>query len=329
MSFRISPLWWPALALASPVIVPWLLVKNRRFQANHARAAALNRERIAQAEPLELPELDYLELTVLVDWKTEQGFTGDAGVSYWFKTNLGAILFDVGFGPTRPALSDNAAKLGFHLNQVDALAISHLHSDHIGGLAAQRARQVTVPDALLPVEPKPCFLPDVAGAKRFKPEMVTRPQLLAAGVASTGPLARSLFLFGHTEEQALLARVKGKGLVVFTGCGHPTIEVVLEMTRRLSDAPLYAVGGGLHFPITEGRGSRAGIQFQMVIGTGKPPWQRVTDEDLGRTIAAINRAGPKEVYLSAHDTCDCSLDRMSNELAARTQVLKAGVTYYL
>jgi 7,8-dihydropterin-6-yl-methyl-4-(beta-D-ribofuranosyl)aminobenzene 5'-phosphate synthase len=329
MASRVSPVWWPVLAVASPVIVPWLLIRNRRFQKDRTRAAELNQERISQAEPLEVPELDFLELTVLVEWKAQEGFLGDAGVSYLLKTELGSMLYDVGFGPTRPALTHNAAKLGFHLDQVAALTISHLHGDHMGGMPAQQSRQVTVPDELMSPEPKPCFLPDRAEAKGFKAKLVERPQLLAAGIASTGPLARSLFVFGYTEEQALLARVKGKGLVVFTGCGHPTIEVVLEMVGRLSDEPLYAVGGGLHFPVTGGRGNRAGIQFQTLIGTGKPPWQRITGEDLSRTISAINTAGPKRVYLSGHDTCDYSLDRMTRELNAETEVLKAGSTYRL
>jgi 7,8-dihydropterin-6-yl-methyl-4-(beta-D-ribofuranosyl)aminobenzene 5'-phosphate synthase len=327
MSFRISPVWWPVLAVASPVIVPWLLVRNRHFQEGRVRAAELNQERMSQAEPLEMAEVDFLELTVLVEWKTEEGFMGDAGVSYLFKTELGSMLYDVSFGPTRPALAHNAAKLGFHLDQVEALTISHLHSDHMGGIPAQRSRQVTVPDELMSPELKPCFLPDRSEAKGFKAELVERSQLLTAGIASTGPLARSLFMFGLTEEQALLVRVKDKGLVVFTGCGHPTIEVVLEMVGRLSNEPLYAVGGGLHFPVTGGRGNRAGIQFQTMIGTGKPPWQRITDEDLSRTIAAINSASPKRVYLSGHDTCDHSLDRMKRELNAETEVLKAGATY--
>ena len=327
MSFRISPVWWPVLAVASPVIVPWLLVRNRHFQEDRARAAKLNQARINQAEPLEMPELDSLEMTVLVEWRAKEGFTGDAGVSYLFETELGSMLYDVGFGPTRPALTHNAAKIGFNLDQVDALTISHLHSDHMGGIPAQRSRQVTVPDELMPLELKPCFLPDRAEAKGFKARLVERPQLLTAGIASTGPLARSLFMFGFTEEQALLARVKDKGLVVFTGCGHPTIEVVLEMVGRLSNEPLYAVGGGLHFPVTGGRGNRAGIQFQTMIGTGKPPWQRITDEDLSRTIAAINSAGPERVYLSGHDTCDYALDRMMRELDAETEVLEAGATY--
>jgi len=328
MSFRISPVWWPVLAVASPVIVPWLLIRNRHFQEDRTRAAELNQERISQAEPLEMPELDFLELTVLVEWKTDEGFMGDAGVSYLFKTELGSMLYDVGFGPTRPALAHNAAKLDFSLDQVEALAISHLHGDHMGGIRAQRSLQVTVPDQLMSSEPMPCFLPDTAEAQGFKAELVEKPQLLAAGIASTGPLARSLFLFGYTEEQALLARVKDRGLVVFTGCGHPTIEVILDMVGRLSDEPLYAVGGGLHFPVTGGRGDRAGIQFQTIMGTGKPLWQRITDEDLSRTINAINGAGPEKVYLSGHDTCDYALDRMKRELNAETEVLKVGATYH-
>lgn len=329
MSFRISPVWWPLMGLASPVLVPWLVVRNRRFQQNGTRAAEINQERMRNARPLDPPELEYLELTALVEWKAREGFVGEAGVSYLFRTDLGSMLFDVGFGPAGPALTPNAAKLGFSLDQVEALAISHLHGDHMGGLGAQRSRQVTVPDELMPSGVKPCFLPDRAEAKGFRAEVVQKPQMLTAGIASTGPLARSLFLFGYTEEQALLARVKDKGLAVFTGCGHPTIKVILDMVRCLSDEPLYVLGGGLHFPVTGGRGDRAGIRFQTILGTGKPPWQRIDDDDLSESIAAINAAGPKKVYLSGHDTCDHALGRMRAELNAETEVLQAGATYLL
>ena len=139
MPFRISPLWWPFLAISSPLVLPWLFVRNRGFKNNRIRAQALNNQRIEQAGILELPELDFLELTVLVEWHAKEGFIGDAGVSYLFKTNQGSILFDVGFGPTRPAFYHNALKLKFNLDQVDALVISHLHGDHMGGMAAQRS----------------------------------------------------------------------------------------------------------------------------------------------------------------------------------------------
>ena len=327
MNYRISPLWWPLLAIASPVIVPWLYTKNTRFRKNMAKAQMLNRERMNQADILDLPELDFLELTVLVEWHAEHGFMGDAGVSYLFKTNKGSILLDVGFGPSRPAFPHNAATLGFHLDTIDALVISHLHCDHMGGLAAQRTRQVCIPEELMPSRTTPCFLPDTAQATGFETHIVDRPGVLPSGIATTGPLARSLFLFGHTEEQALIARVKGKGLVVFTGCGHPTIEVILNMVRQLSHEQIYAIGGGLHFPVSNGRGNRAGIQFQTMIGTGKPPWQRITDTDLDKTIVEINKTAPKQVLLSGHDSCDHALYRMKKELNADTSVLEAGKTY--
>jgi 7,8-dihydropterin-6-yl-methyl-4-(beta-D-ribofuranosyl)aminobenzene 5'-phosphate synthase len=329
MSLRISPWWWPILAIGSPAIAPWLLVRNRRFKEDKARATQLNQDRIQKAGPVDLPELEYLKLTVLVEWRARDGFAGDAGVSYLFESNLGTLLYDVGFGPARPALAYNAAKCGLDLDRVDALAISHLHMDHMGGLPAQRENQVTMPVELLPRDSKHCFLPDKAGALGFEAEQLTGPRLLTAGIASTGPLARSLFVLGFTEEQALLARLKDKGLVVFTGCGHPTIQVVLEMVERLCHEPVYAIGGGLHFPVTNGRGNRAGIQLQAVVGTGKPPWQRITDADLSQAIAAINAVKPTSVYLSAHDTCDHALERLGRELDAETEVLEAGATYRL
>ena len=244
-----------------------------------------------------------------------------------FKTNKGSILFDVGFGPARPSFSHNAERLGFNLDQVDALVISHLHGDHMGGMAAQRSRRVTVPEELMPSKPKPCFIPDNAETDGFNSRMIKKPGVLPAGIVTTGPLARSLFIFGYTEEQALVAKIKRKGLVIFTGCGHPTIELIVKMVRRLSNEPIYAIGGGLHFPISDGRGNSAGIRFQTIIGTGKPVWQRITDKDLGRTISAINSTTPKKVYLSGHDICDHALGRMERELEADTEVLTAGKTY--
>jgi 7,8-dihydropterin-6-yl-methyl-4-(beta-D-ribofuranosyl)aminobenzene 5'-phosphate synthase len=327
MSFRLSPAWWPFLAVASPLIVPWLFVKNRKFQKDRERVVQMNQNRIDRAEPLEMPEINFLDLTVVVEWKAKEGFIGDAGVSYLFKTDLGSMLFDVGFGPTRPAFAQNFSKLDLDLDQVDALTISHLHCDHMGGLPAQRFRKVAVPKNLVPAEEKACYLPDMAEAEGFKSQVIEKPQLLAAGIASSGPLARRLFIMGLTEEQAILARIKDKGLAVFTGCGHPTMEVILKMVRRLSNEPIYAIGGGLHFPVTDGRGNRAGIRFQTLIGTGKPPWQKIDNDDLSRTINTINAAAPKKVYLSGHDTCDYALDRMKRELKAKTEVLQAGETY--
>lgn len=82
MRFRINPLWWPIGAVTSLLWLPWLASKARRFRAGMARASAMNDERIDRAQPLALPTLDWLEITVLVEYAASDGFVGDAGVSY-------------------------------------------------------------------------------------------------------------------------------------------------------------------------------------------------------------------------------------------------------
>lgn len=329
MSYRISPVWWPIMALSSPVLLPILLFKNVRFKQNVQKSHEVNNERIERAEALELPQLDLFELTVLVEHKTSQGFLGAPGVSYFIKTDQGSLLFDVGYGPEMPTLAENASKIGFKIKHVDALVISHLHPDHMGGFRAVRTKQVVLPQEIGAPSGQPCFVPAEANAEGFKTEVIKYPRILAAGIASTGPLARSLFLMGWTEEQAIVARLKDKGLVVLTGCGHPTIETILQMVKRLSDEPIYAVGGGLHFPITDSPLRKPGLKVQMIWGTGKPPWKRLSDEDLTSTIDHLNAVSPKHVFLSAHDTCDYAIDRFKNELKSEVEVLKAGSTYVL
>ena len=329
MSYRISPMLWPIIALSSPALIPMLLVKNHRFKQNIHKSKEENRKRMERAEPLELPQLEHFEITVLVEQKTEQGFLAAPGVSYLIKTDQGSLLFDVGYGPEMPALADNASKIGFTIESMDALAISHLHPDHMGGFKAVRKKEVALPKKMGLPGGQPCFLPAEAKAEGFKTEVIESPRMLAAGIASTGPLARSLFLLGWTEEQAIVARLKDKGLVVLTGCGHPTIEIIIQMVKRLSNEPIYAVGGGLHFPLTDSPLRKPGLKVQMIWGTGKPPWKRLLDKDLTCTIDNLNTVAPKHVFLSAHDTCDYAINRFRNELQSEVEVLKAGATYVL
>jgi 7,8-dihydropterin-6-yl-methyl-4-(beta-D-ribofuranosyl)aminobenzene 5'-phosphate synthase len=329
MASRMSPLMWPLLAVASPVLSLKLLRRYRVFKENRSRAERLNRQRMEQAPLLELPALDFLDLTVLVDEKSGEGFRGDPAVSYLLRTNLGTLLFDVGFGPDSPTLVHNAAKLGVNFSDVEAVVISHLHPDHMGGMTAFKSNSVRIPQELDGLNGKPCFLPDRANADDLDARIVLSPEMLTAGIGSTGPLARSLFFLGMCEEQALVARIRDKGLVVITGCGHPTVEIILDMVRRLAEAPIYAIAGGIHFPVTKSRSQRGGIQVQMFLGTGKPPWRRISDNDLSRTIEHMNQAGPTNVLLSAHDTCDHALSRLASELSAETVVLQAGQTYRL
>ena len=112
MKKKISPFWWPILLFFSPIILPVLLRKNLKFQKNRIRASSMNKERIESAKPIPLPEVDHLELMVLVEEKAENGYRVEPGISYLLQTDSGAMLYDVGFGPERGTLEYNASKKG-------------------------------------------------------------------------------------------------------------------------------------------------------------------------------------------------------------------------
>jgi 7,8-dihydropterin-6-yl-methyl-4-(beta-D-ribofuranosyl)aminobenzene 5'-phosphate synthase len=329
MQWRISPLLWPILAITGPLWVPFLLIRYQGFKKDRTRAVEQNRLRIDAARALDIPTVEEIELTVLSEWRARDGFRGEPGVSYHFRTNLGSVLYDVAFGDESGVVAHNANRLGITAEDVDAVVISHLHDDHTGGARAFRSRELGYPAALRRSELVPCFLPAEFRADGFEVEVVSQPRLLTEGSASTGPLARRLFFLGWVEEQAVVIRLQGKGVVVFSGCGHPTLPVILEMVTRMTSDPIYAIGGGLHLPLTQGRVGSLGIDLQTILGTGKPPWKRTTQEDIDVIARTIRDANPQRVFLSAHDSCDEALSRLAGAVDCDVDVLEAGGVYRL
>jgi len=71
-------------------------------------------------------------ITVLVENTAGgRGLPGEHGLSFWIELGSRRILFDTG---QSDILSHNAPILGIDLREADALALSHGHYDHVGGL---------------------------------------------------------------------------------------------------------------------------------------------------------------------------------------------------
>ena len=192
VKWRISPLWWPILAITAPLWGPFLLIRYQGFKKDRTKAHEQNHLRIDTARVLDIPTVEEIELTVLSEWRARDGFRSEPGVSYHFRTNLGSVLYDLAFGDRSGVVAHNAHRIGITAEDIDAVVISHLHDDHTGGARAFRSMELGYPAALRRSEPVPCFLPAEFRADGFEVEVVSQPRLLMEGIASTGPLARRL-----------------------------------------------------------------------------------------------------------------------------------------
>ena len=226
----------------------------------------------------------------MVGLMAEHGFSALVSVRRGATTTT--LLFDTGLSPD--AMVTNAGRLGADLSQIQAVVLSHGHFDHAGGLAGLAGRR-GIRSLPMVVHPKiwtrrrlavpgrePEELPTLSrralDAEGFAVIERREPSLLADGcVLITGEVDRTTeFEHGmppaHQEwtgsawqhdplvldDQALIVHVRGRGLVVLTGCGHAGAINIVRHAQRLTAVPaLHALLGGLHL---------SGPAFEPIIG---------------------------------------------------------------
>lgn len=293
-----------------------------RYLIGTAAARRANR-RVAGAR-LNLPEVDRLEILPVVEFEAGRaGLATEPGVSYFVTTAHGSILFDLGYNKAdeEPSpLLRNARALGVDLSSAAALCISHPHKDHCGGPAVAETGEAWSTRSH----------EDLGVARRYAPvplrvdgaeaTVVAVPAMVTPDVAATGPLVGQAFFAGPITELSLMVNVKGKGLVVIVGCGHPGIAEIGRMACRITGLPLYAVVGGLHLYLGESNaGPLAGRASTRFLGLPQ------SKRSLGRVVRQLERLGLKQAYISPHDSSDETLDFFDRRLAGRFTALAAGV----
>jgi 7,8-dihydropterin-6-yl-methyl-4-(beta-D-ribofuranosyl)aminobenzene 5'-phosphate synthase len=218
------------------------------------------------------------------DGETFAGLRAEHGFSVLVTVRSGntsnTLLFDTGVSPD--GLAVNAERLGIDVGVLQGVVLSHGHFDHAGGfdgLARLRGRSglpLTVHPAVwtrrrleLPggrgLE-MPTLSRDALEREGFEVIERRRPSLLAGGILITGEVDRVTEFehgmppqhqawAGHAwrhdptviDDQALVINVRGRGLVIITGCGHAGIVNIIRHARRLTGVSrLLAVIGGFH-----------------------------------------------------------------------------------
>jgi len=262
-----------------------------------------------------------LSILPLVDFYADDNqLKTEAGVSYLIKADDTTILMDVGFNKNKEhpsPLVHNINKLGASLDDVDMIFISHLHLDHVGGMKEQKQKMFSLSQGSVHLPEIPVYSPVSISPSHWNPgpntEVLTEPKVLKKGVASIGVIPRNLFLMGYTLENSLAINVENKGIVLIVGCGHQTIERIIDRATYLFDLPIYGIIGGLHYPIKHGRIMIGPLNLQNIVGSHRPPWNGINEKDLTQAASAIKKVDPEFVSLSPHDSSDWSIDRFRNE----------------
>lgn len=191
-----------------------------------------------------------------------------------------SILFDFGFSPRGAAF--NADALNLDLSRIEAMVLSHGHVDHFGGLLAL-AEKVGREGIELILHPKvfrkPRYL-KVSDAARVTLPALPREKITDAGIVliesvSPRPLLGDRLLFlgeirrktgfekgfpnmfydeeGQSkwdpieDDTAIAACVRGKGLVILSGCAHSGIVNTARYAREVTGVDeIHAVMGGFH-----------------------------------------------------------------------------------
>jgi 7,8-dihydropterin-6-yl-methyl-4-(beta-D-ribofuranosyl)aminobenzene 5'-phosphate synthase len=190
------------------------------------------------------------------------------------------VMFDAGLSVD--GLAHNIDVLQLDVVDIEAIVLSHGHFDHVGGLngmidrfGPRRLPMLVHPDfwlrrrmAVPGQEPFELFAPSRSGMEGAGFAIIegAAPSLLLDGsVLITGEVARTTdFERGipvhqaHRngdwspdplilDDQALIVNVRGRGLVVLTGCGHSGIVNIVRHALALTgETRLHAAIGGFH-----------------------------------------------------------------------------------
>ncbi len=193
------------------------------------------------------------------------------------KTNT--ILFDT--GGSHEGVVENAKRMGIDMAEVECIVLSHGHYDHFGGLlsALKEINKVNLPIIVHEDMFKKRGTANQDGTIRPYTTFPTKEQLGSAQLINTkkpfaiadgrvfvsGEIPRETsfekgYLHHRTwvngawvpdpvilDDRAVIINVKGKGLVVLSGCAHAGIINTVAYARKITGTTkVYAVMGGFH-----------------------------------------------------------------------------------
>lgn len=231
----------------------------------------------------DMEKLPQVEAPLLEGGHAAEAPVAEHGLSFLVSVTVGdvrsTVLFDT--GSTVDGLIHNLRVLGADPAEIEAIVLSHGHFDHTTGLNGLAGALQPPPPLILHPDfwlrrrvalpgRGPYELPTTSEQKvraagfsvieRREPSLLLNGGLLVTGeIERTTEFEQGLaihqaFRDGEWQpdplihdDQALVANVRDRGLVVVTGCGHAGVINTLRYARKLTGMDrVYAVIGGFH-----------------------------------------------------------------------------------
>lgn len=222
-----------------------------------------------------------LTITCVVDNNAQpgSGLQHEHGLALWVAGESGAVLLDT--GQSSAALLHNLTALGLDATTLKAVALSHAHYDHTGGLPAL----ATLLPPGLPLYANADILRERFSRRdstrraigmpvdepwlreRFALRLDDDPQQILPGIWTTGAITERPHPGGYAAHHEIRAGTgyapdpyrddlslvleSAQGLVVVCGCCHAGLLNTLEHVQRLFATPIVAVVGGTHLAAAE------------------------------------------------------------------------------
>lgn len=296
------------------------------LQDNNIDLTAMdNSEIITRAMPLKEGEFRNSVLA-------EHGFSALVKITAENKTRT--LLLDFGFSEHGAAY--NAKVLGADLEQVEAVALSHGHSDHFGGfdkvmeLIGRKGIDMFVHPSIYK---KPRYL-KVGETKKINFPAITREKLESAGVKIIDSRSPRLMLDGSAlflgeiprrtdfekgfpiayfqengtekwdpieDDTSIVMNLRGKGLVILSGCAHSGIVNTALYAREVTGIDrVHVIMGGFHL---------SGPFFEHIIGRTTEELKKINPDYIipthctgKKAIADMERSMPEKFILNMSGT---------------------------